>query len=635
MMASMETYLRQGWRQLQRWSLEPRVQTAGQLLGYGGGGFLLSAASLSNVPQPIAMGLICGGTGWRALTMCLGSILGYLVFWGQAGAQGVVWALTGGLLALFLGKREELKEQPLLLPALAGLMVAVTGLFFQLGGQDGTPVYLYFLRVALAPAAVLLFSQVLSRRDALVDWIAGGVAALALAQVVPVPYLGLGYVAGGIFAVSGAFPGAALVGLGLDLAQVTAVPMTAVVCIGYFLRMLPFSSRWVRYSMPGVACLGVMAVCGIWDPMPLPGLVLGGWIGSLLPPRPEILHRRGETGVAQVRLELAAGVLAEIQQTLLETDPPALEEGDLIQKVRDRACAACSARGNCRDQDRLTGELLRHPLDFTCRKTGRILGELRRSQDQLRTMTADRDRQREYRAALVQQYQFLSAYLRDLADQLPRRGGRIRACFRIEVSVRSAGKERTNGDRCMAFPGPGCRYYVLLCDGMGTGLGAAQEGQSAGSLLRQMLTAGLPPEHAFRSVNSILALRGRAGAVTLDLAELRLDSGRAAVYKWGAAPSWILRRTGAEKIGTATPPPGIAVTETRETVARLSLRRGESLILLSDGVDGEAALGRHAPSPDGPPGELASRLLERGGSRGEDDATAAVIRLHSIPRAVG
>jgi stage II sporulation protein E len=165
---------------------------------------------------------------------------------------------------------------------------------------------------------------------------------------------------------------------------------------------------------------------------------------------------------------------------------------------------------------------------------------------------------------------------------------------------------------------------------MGTGIGAAAEGNSTAELLRQMLSAGFPPEHAFRSVNSLLALRGQAGAATLDLAEVRLDSGRISLYKWGAAPSWILGRKKAEKIGTATPPPGISVTEGRETVTRLSLRRGEMLILLSDGVEVGEILRRKGVAPDAPPGELAERLLELGCGSGEDDATAAVIRLHPL-----
>ena len=271
--------------------------------------------------------------------------------------------------------------------------------------------------------------------------------------------------------------------------------------------------------------------------------------------------------------------------------------------------------------------MLHHTLDFACRKTGRIAAELRRGQEQLRNMKADRQRQQQYRAAVIQQYQFLADYLRCLADQLPRRGERIMAHFRLEVSARSSSKERANGDRCMAFSGSGCKYYVLLCDGMGTGLGAAQEGSSAAQLLRQMLTAGFPAEYAFRSINSILALRGQAGAVTLDLAEIRLDTARVILYKWGAAPSWILRKAGAEKIGTATPPPGISVTEGRESVVRLSLRKGEALILLSDGAEVGEILRRKGMAPDVPPGELAEKLLELSRGKREDDATAAVIRL--------
>ena len=227
----------------------------------------------------------------------------------------------------------------------------------------------------------------------------------------------------------------------------------------------------------------------------------------------------------------------------------------------------------------------------------------------------------------MQQYRFFGDYLRSLADRLPRRGEEPEAGFRIQVSARSQSKERANGDRCLAFAGAGCRYYVLLCDGMGTGLGAAQEGLTAARYLRQMILAGFPPQHALRSYNSFLALRGAAGAVTVDLAEIHLDTGIVTIFKWGAAPSWVLTRKGAEKIGTATPPPGIAVTGIRETVEKLSLRRGEVLILLSDGVDGEVALRQSDLTPDWPPGELAAKILESGRGKVEDDATAAVIRL--------
>ena len=149
----------------------------------------------------------------------------------------------------------------------------------------------------------------------------------------------------------------------------------------------------------------------------------------------------------------------------------------------------------------------------------------------------------------------------------------------------------------------------------------------AAELLKKLLTAGYPAEHALRSLNSLCALRGVAGAVTVDLCELQLDSGRALLYKWGAAPSYLFTRSGAEKIGTATPPPGLSVTEGRETVERLSLRRGETLVLLSDGVGGEDALRFCYVSDTETPETLAARILRSGVREGADDATVAVVRL--------
>ena len=155
------------------------------------------------------------------------------------------------------------------------------------------------------------------------------------------------------------------------------------------------------------------------------------------------------------------------------------------------------------------------------------------------------------------------------------------------------------------------------------------EGDSAAALLRQMLTIGFPAEHSLRSLNSILTLRGKGGAVTMDLAEVDMSSGTAVLYKWGAAPSYLLKKSGAEKIGTATPPPGLSVEGAREFSVRLSLRRGEVLILLSDGAEAGETLSRMEHVQDAQPGELAQSVLD-GCSKGEDDATVAVLRLQKL-----
>ena len=629
MMTSVETYLRRGKRTLRRWSEDRRVRLGLQAALYGGSGFCLSAGALMNHAMPLALGLTAALTGWRAVAAGIGSLLGYRLFWGNAGWQGAVWIAGGLAAALALGKREIVREQPILLSALSALIVSAAGVGFQLVQREDAALPVYLLRVALGAAGTALFSRVIRRGDVLMDWLAEGVAVLALSQIAPVPWVNLGTVAAGVLAVGSAFPAAALAGLGLDLAGITPVPMTAVLCGAYLTRLIPAGNRWLRPLAPPGICIVVMGLCGVWDAALVPGLLLGGFLGLCSRQKLQLHHRRGETGLAQVRLELSARILGQTRQLISESISPPVDAGAVLEQVRQSACDSCSARGSCTLSKKLSPAWLEDPGAAACPESGRLIRELHRGREQLRRITADRQRREEYRQALVQQYDFLEQYLHDLADRLPRRGERIRTAYRIHCAARSRGREEVNGDRCVAFPGTGGRYYVALCDGMGTGLGAAQAGDSAAVYLRRMLSVGFPAGHALRSLNSLLTLRGSGGAVTVDLAEVDLSSGTAVLYKWGAAPSWLLKSDRAEKIGTATPPPGLSVTDARESVARLSLRRGEVLILLSDGIEVGDTLGRMELTHSCQPGELARKLLEAG-CLDSDDATAAVVCLEPL-----
>ena len=630
MMTSIETYVRRGRGTVKQWAARPGVRLC---LGAGGsflGGLLLSAGGLAHAPMPLGLGLLMGMRGARAAVMALGSCAGYALFWGSAGHQGLAWTGLGLGTAWLLGRRQQ--GLPLL-GAIGAFLLSAVGLLFQIWLGDQTSIPIYLLRVALGAGSAVLWPLVREGRLRWPGWIAQGIAVLALAQVAPFGFP-LGYLAAGVMAVGGTFPAAALAGLALDLALVTPVPMTAVLCLCWPVRQIPHAPRWLRYAAPGAICLVVTGLCGSSDLLPAVGLAVGGGIGALIPIQTEAARRLDEVGQLQERLETMAGAMERMRQQLLEVAVLPIDESALTARVRERACGGCPGRKHCRQRlEEIPVSLLHRPLfentslPIPCRKPGRMVLELRRAQEQLRSIRAERDRLAEYRWAVQQQYQYLSNFLQQTADSLPRRADRAR--YRPEVAACAMGKEAANGDRCLWFAGTGCRYYVLLCDGMGTGLGAAREGKFAGELLRDMLSAGFPAEYALGSVNSLLALRGRAGAVTVDLAEVELDTGRAAVYKWGAAPSLVLQGGRAEKIGTAGPPPGLSVKDGREEVVRLSLRRGEMLVLLSDGVDGEAALAAAEQAEAAAPGELAASLLEEGCREACDDATVAVIRLAS------
>lgn len=639
MIMMVSTYLRRWRRMLQRLTAASSMQKLLQMAGTALMGFCLSAASLGNAPQPFCMAVLCAGLpGWQPLVYALGGVVGYWLFWGNAGLQGIAWIAAAMPVCVMLGQKKASSQNELLQPAMAALILATSGVLFQLWQGDDTPIVMYVLRVGLAFGSTWLVRFDRQNRETAADWVLMAIGVLALAQIAPVSWLNIGIVAGAVIVAVSPFPAVALAGLALDLAQICPVPMTAVLCAASLLRLLPWLPKGWNYALPALMYVLVMAVCGEISLLPLPALFAGGILGTVIP-RQRLLQRRGETGFAQVRLEMVAEVMAQSEHLLQSEAPHPLDENALIEKAADRACGTCPCRKGCKELEKakqLPAALLHRPLisvddvPVDCKKRGRLMLELRRGQDQYRILKADRDRQEEYRSAVIQQYRFLSEYLQEVADCLPQRGtGGVRR-YQPEVAVCSSGKEIANGDRCMWFAGTENRYYLLLCDGMGTGTGAAEEARIACDMLRQLLAAGFPAAYALRSLNSLCTLRGRAGAVTLDLAEIRLDNGKVNIYKWGAAPSWLLLSTGAERIGTFGPPPGISVADARETVDKLSLRRGETLVMVSDGVNAGAICTNAIALLEEPTGSLAARILELGCQEEADDATAAVIRLTPI-----
>ncbi|MBO7184898.1 MAG: SpoIIE family protein phosphatase [Oscillospiraceae bacterium] len=629
--------LRRWKRRCRKMLSSPKVRLPLDLAGSFLAGLCLSAASLGNMSQPVCLAVLCAGLpGWLPVPFALGGCLGYWTFWGQSGLQGIVWIAAGLPVCVILGMMG--KKIPLLPSGLAGLVVAVSGVVFQFWQGEETSIAMYLLRIALAAGGTWLVQSALHRQEATAQWLSMGLVLLALAQVAPLPYLNLGFLVAAVIALTAPFPAVAVAGLALDLAGISSVPMTAVLCMVYLLRMIPWLPRGSWPILPGAVYFSVMILCGQSQYLPIPALVLGG-MGSLLLPRQGTQHlRRGDMGFAQARLEMVSGVMAQARQLLQETLVYPMDEGALMARVADRACQNCPHRQGCPEAERVRylpqtllhqANVLPESIPSGCSQSYRLQSELQRGQDQYRMLRADRQRQEEYRGAVIQQYGFLAEYLQELSDNLPQRE-ETAARFRPEVAVCSRGKEAANGDRCLRFAGTRNRYYVLLCDGMGTGDGAAFEARTAGSMLRRMLMAGYPAHYALQSLNSICVLRGSAGAVTVDLVEADLVTGRASLYKWGAAPSWLLGHAGPERIGREGPPPGISVGEGSSTVDRVTLQHGVPLVLLSDGVDGSNAVSGLEGDFDQPAGFLAALILEAGYTQTPDDATAAVLRLHRL-----
>lgn len=627
-------YMRRGRHMLRQWVADPRLQNRARQIAHVLAGFCLSAASLDNGWLPLAMGLVWACRGWEAVLAALGGVAGYALFWQQLSGQGILLtalSLTG---ALLLADRQICREVPMLIPAVGMLMVSATGLGFQILAGDTTPIPLYLLRVALGGAIPGLFIQASVKGNPMLRWLCWGVFALGLAQILPFRWLGLGYVAAGLASAAAPFPCAAMVGLALDLSGITGLPVTAVTVLACLLRFLPRTPKWLRCLSAGMVGMALMGLWKIWDPAVVPGLLLGGTVGACLPGKGTNLNRRGDTGGAQVQLELAAGMLSQARALLEQMPQLPVDQDGLVSRAVMEACSGCSARKSCRDtrrMEQLKGEVLQKPLlepeeiPVRCRKGSRVLAELRRSKEQLRLIQADRQRQQEYRQAVIQQYTFLSDYLRTLADRLTQRSRPGSAVYDPVVWVYGNRSPNINADRCLQFAGVGNLYYIVLCDGMGTGPVAVQEGKTAGQLLKGMLSGGFPAEAVLESLNSLWTLGERAGSVTVDLVQLELDTGKVSLYKWGAAPSWLISGSRTEKLGQPGTVPGLAVGKQTQGVCHLSMKKEQLLLLTSDGLAPER-IGECCREPDLTPAGLARKILSCAVQDG-DDATVVTIQL--------
>ena len=225
MIHSIQSYIQPVRSRMARLRTEPGLQRLFRAGGFFSAGLALSAAALGGVAQPVALGFVLSCRGFPAVLAAAGGIAGSFLFWGKAAYLNAAWLAAGLGVALI---PKKLWAGGKTLPSLlAGVVVAALGLFFQLKLGDTTALPLHLLRIVAAMGSTALFLGV-QQQDPRSRFLSRGLWVLALAQIAPIPWLGLGYIAAGLLTATGSFGTAALSGLALDLAGITSLPMTAV-----------------------------------------------------------------------------------------------------------------------------------------------------------------------------------------------------------------------------------------------------------------------------------------------------------------------------------------------------------------------------------------------------------------------
>ncbi|MBR2011518.1 MAG: SpoIIE family protein phosphatase [Clostridia bacterium] len=200
------------------------------------------------------------------------------------------------------------------------------------------------------------------------------------------------------------------------------------------------------------------------------------------------------------------------------------------------------------------------------------------------------------------------------------------------------GEGKHCGDSVAAFAGEHGLEYAFICDGMGSGTDAALTSALASVFLSRLLQAGGRADSSLRMLNGFLAARSQGeseNSTTVDLLEIDCIKGEAALFKCGAAPTYLLRQGEVTRFFSRTAPVGILEALDAERIT-FTVEPGDVVVQVSDGFTGgeedcpwlaEIIATRY----DGDSEAFARMALNRASGEGNDDLSIIVTEIGSAP----
>lgn len=602
-----------------------------------GGGFLFSGGRLLGQALPLGACLVAAQPfGWRSLSAAAGAVAGYFLWHGGAGGAEFAALALLMLAAVTVFQGTHLPATPWFLPAMAGAVSAVLGLV-TLDWTSPAALCWWGGRSLLAGLLALGLRR---EEGQTLRWVcaAAGLAGLPLNW-------GPGFCLGLLLLGWGAEPlllGA--VGAAMDLSGGTPCMSAALLTAALLCRPLPARADLSRLGLCLILPCAVLALFGALRWPLLLGAAVSVPLGLLLRHRWPLPTASADTGEPAGRLQAAARVMDMLGAQLPAAGcaPVQSETDSMFDGAAERVCRCCPRFHRC----------WRHRAALTYRAltgaAGRILERgLARAEDLdpefaaecchlegfVTAINQELDGvlyRRRYRAQLAESRRVLGESYACVADYLrsPPRTPPETVTYRPLIGVSTAGRRGSsgNGDRGSHFPGAAGEYFVLLCDGMGTGEAAADVGAETVHTLRELLSAGMGCSSALRLLNSGYLLRGSGSFATVDLLRLDLCTGEAALYKWGSAPSYLRQGEAVQRLGRPLPPPGLGPGRAFEE-HHFILEPGSLLVLVSDGAGTAQTAAEIAAFTGDSPRELAALLIADVSD--EDDRTAVVIALRT------
>lgn len=628
--------------------------------------FLLSGAALDGLYSPWALAAVsAAGVSWPGLSALLGAGLGAFLFLDfQAGLRH-----TAAAILIFCANTAfcttRLYRRPVFRPVAAVLMTLLVQSAYLIQRQPRQWALCAAACTVLYAAAALLPSL----SDANAPAVSRGQALFLLGLGLSLTAYGWsfsGFRVGGMLAAAllmaaakclspaSAAAAGAVAGLTMDLFTGDAVLLTAVCCGG--MGAASAVRERGRLAVPLVYTAAAMAGYTLLDgPDALPLLfqsMAGAGLYLLLPQRlPLRLAQQAPAPPAQPEATPAAAFRAVYDSFFTEVTPPRPENpAVLFDRAAEQVCAGCLLQRDCWQAhyndtynafNDACPRLLRRgsacaedfPLHFAsrCLHFPQLLEALNDQLHQFLLRRAHRLQLEEAYQMARQQYAQMSEVL---SSGVPVSAPPRFTC-RTAIALRPKEGETLCGDQAASFEAGGAAC-LLLSDGMGSGEAAHREAAMTVRLLKQFLQAGVEPLPALKTLNTAMLLRCREGAgfTTIDLLRLDRSTGEAALYKYGAAPSYLKKLGRVTRYGGAALPAGLEGADRQPDVIRFVLPPDGWLVMVSDGVvggDGDEWLqDLLAGWGGGTPDALARRILTMSADHGGRSDDCAVLVLHRL-----
>ena len=166
----------------------------------------------------------------------------------------------------------------------------------------------------------------------------------------------------------------------------------------------------------------------------------------------------------------------------------------------------------------------------------------------------------------------------------------LRICEKTSLNPLIMSKQHTNkgekycGDSFQSFFDGMGNFYVVMCDGMGTGFSASVSGNMSSKVISNMIRSGINPKTAISISNSFLISKSDDETLsTVDIFSINLFSGESSFIKAGSASSFIKKGNEVVKVSSDTFPIGI-LTNFNISTTYCKLTKNDIVLVMSDGI---------------------------------------------------